>query len=95
MSIPPCFHSWSFVYWLKEKGLYDRTVILFTSDHGEQFREHGASLHGHAVYEEENRILLILLSHGIRKRVEDLPVIAADLEQALFEYLKKTDDLEI
>jgi arylsulfatase A-like enzyme len=52
---------------------------LFTSDHGEQFWEHGASLHGHTLYEEEIQIPLILLSHGIQKRVEDVPVIAADM----------------
>jgi glucan phosphoethanolaminetransferase (alkaline phosphatase superfamily) len=68
-----------FVSWLKQEAIYDRTVILFTSDHGEQFWEHGASLHGHTVYEEEIRIPLILVAHGIRKRFEDLPVIAADM----------------
>ena len=68
-----------FVDWLKEAGLYDRTVILFTSDHGEQFWEHGASLHGHTVYEEEIHIPLILVTHGIRKRFEDVPAIAADM----------------
>ena len=68
-----------FIVWLKKEGMYDRTVILFTSDHGEQFWEHGASLHGHTVYEEEIRIPLILVSHGIRKRLEDVPVIAADM----------------
>lgn len=68
-----------FIAWLKKEGIYERTVILFTSDHGEQFWEHGASLHGHTVYEEEIRIPLILVSHAIIKRVEDVPVIAADL----------------
>ena len=52
---------------------------MFTSDHGEQFWEHGASLHGHTVYEEEIRIPLILVSQGIRKRFEDVPVSAADM----------------
>jgi glucan phosphoethanolaminetransferase (alkaline phosphatase superfamily) len=68
-----------FISWLKQEAIYDRTVILFTSDHGEQFWEHGASLHGHTVYEEEIRIPLILVSHGIRNRFEDVPVIAADM----------------
>jgi len=68
-----------FVAWLKQQGLYEKTVILFTSDHGEQFWEHGASLHGHTVYEEEIRIPLILVAHGPRKRFENVPVIAADL----------------
>jgi hypothetical protein len=68
-----------FVLWLKKKGIYKKTVILFTSDHGEQFWEHGASLHGHTLYEEEIRIPLILLAHGMRARIDDVPVIAADM----------------
>ena len=74
-----------FIVWLKKEGIYDRTVILFTSDHGEQFWEHGASLHGHTVYEEEIRIPLILVSQGIRKRFEDVPVIAADMAPTIAE----------
>ncbi len=74
-----------FVAWLKQQGIYHRTVILLTSDHGEQFWEHGASLHGHTLYEEEIRIPLILLAHGIRGRVEDVPVVAADMAPTLVE----------
>ena len=72
-----------FVAWLKHEGMYDRTVILFTADHGEQFWEHGASLHGHTVYEEEIRIPLILVTHGLQKRFEAVPVIAADIVPTL------------
>jgi arylsulfatase A-like enzyme len=68
-----------FLSWLEQADLYDKTVILFTSDHGEQFWEHGASLHGHTLYEEEIRIPLILLARGIRGRFENVPVIAADM----------------
>jgi glucan phosphoethanolaminetransferase (alkaline phosphatase superfamily) len=74
-----------FVNWLREEGIYDKTVILFTSDHGEQFWEHGVSLHGHTLYEEEIRIPLILLVHGIRRRFEDIPVIAADMAPTIAE----------
>ena len=68
-----------FVGWLKQENIYDRTVILFTSDHGEQFWEHGASLHGHTLYEEEIRIPLILFAPGIQKRFDEVPVISADM----------------
>jgi len=74
-----------FVNWLKARDIYDKTVILFTSDHGEQFWEHGASLHGHTLYEEEIRIPLILLVHRFRKRFEDIPVIAADMAPTIAE----------
>jgi arylsulfatase A-like enzyme len=81
-----------FIAWLKEERLYERTVILFTSDHGEQFWEHGASLHGHTVYEEEIRIPLILLAHGIRGRFEDVPSVAADMAPTIAELAGYTLD---
>lgn len=68
-----------FVNWLKANHIYEKTVILFTSDHGEQFWEHGASLHGHTLYEEEIRIPVILFVPGIQRRFEDVPVVAADM----------------
>jgi arylsulfatase A-like enzyme len=68
-----------FVNWLKQEHIYDQTVILFTSDHGEQFWEHGASLHGHTLFEEEIRIPIILKAKGIQKRFDEVPVIAADM----------------
>ncbi|MGD9014135.1 MAG: sulfatase-like hydrolase/transferase, partial [Desulfobacterales bacterium] len=74
-----------FIAWLKTHHIYDKTVILFTSDHGEQFWEHGASLHGHTLYEEEIRIPAILLIHGIQRRFEDVPVIAADMAPTIAE----------
>lgn len=35
---------------------WDDTVVLFVSDHGEQFRERGGLYHLHSLYEEEIRI---------------------------------------
>lgn len=32
------------------------TVVLFLSDHGEQFREHGGLYHNHSLYDEELRV---------------------------------------
>ncbi len=74
-----------FVAWLKQKGVYDRTVILFTSDHGEQFWEHGASLHGHSVFEEDIRIPLILRVPGISPGIREVPAIAADMVPTIAE----------
>ncbi len=74
-----------FINWLKTNHRYNNTVILFTSDHGEQFWEHGASLHGHTLYEEEIRIPLILLIHGIQRRFEDVAVVAADMAPTIAE----------
>ena len=35
---------------------WDDTAVVFLSDHGEQFREHGGLFHNHSLYDEELRI---------------------------------------
>lgn len=45
---------------LKELGLYENSLIILTSDHGEEFYDHEAWLHDHSVYEEAIRIPLII-----------------------------------
>ena len=37
---------------LKALNLYEHSLIIFTSDHGEEFWEHGGVEHGHTLYEE-------------------------------------------
>lgn len=46
----------------------DRTIILFTSDHGEAFGEHGLIRHGFEVWEELVRVPLILHVPGVEPR---------------------------
>ncbi len=53
---------------LKRMGLYDRTLIVITSDHGEEFREHGAWGHGHGLYDEQTRVPLVIKLPGSRDR---------------------------
>ncbi len=49
---------------LKARGLWDRTVIVLTADHGEEFAEHGLFLHEQN-HEEVARVpLLIRFPHG-------------------------------
>ncbi len=45
---------------LKSRGLYDNTLIVFTSDHGEEFCEHGAWWHGLSLYDEQIAVPLII-----------------------------------
>jgi arylsulfatase A-like enzyme/Tfp pilus assembly protein PilF len=48
--------------WLKQapNGLYDNTLIVFLSDHGESLGEHGEREHGFFVYDSTVRVPLIL-----------------------------------
>lgn len=45
---------------LKNLGIYDHTVIVFTADHGEAFSEHKKSGHINGVYDEFLRVPLII-----------------------------------
>lgn len=50
---------------LRAQGLDDRTVLVVTADHGEEFQEHGRLTHGSHLYEETVRVPLILQGPGI------------------------------
>ena len=46
---------------LKRLGVYDNSLIVFTSDHGEEHGEHGfAGWHSHTLYEELLRVPLLV-----------------------------------
>jgi arylsulfatase A-like enzyme len=43
---------------LRQLGLYDESLIVFASDHGEEFFEHGTFEHGHTLFDEVLRVPL-------------------------------------
>ena len=45
---------------LRAEGLLDRAVVIVTSDHGEQFWEHGSWRHGMNVYDHQLHVPLIV-----------------------------------
>ncbi|HET7291612.1 MAG TPA: sulfatase [Vicinamibacteria bacterium] len=50
---------------LRERGLLDSTLLVFTSDHGEEFLDHGGKGHGHSLYRELIRVpFLVRLPEG-------------------------------
>lgn len=50
---------------LRELDLDRKTLVVFTSDHGEEFFDHGRSFHGQSVYGELSGIPLILWQPGV------------------------------
>jgi len=52
---------------LKANGLYDKSIIVVLSDHGEEFLDHGGFEHGHTLYDELIKIpLMIKMPSSIR-----------------------------
>jgi arylsulfatase A-like enzyme len=45
---------------LRERGLWDDTLIVVTSDHGEEFFEHGGMAHGTSLFDELIHVPLVL-----------------------------------
>jgi arylsulfatase A-like enzyme len=54
-----------FVGVLRSEGLLESTLLVITSDHGEEFLDHGGVMHGRTQYEEVLRVPLILAGPGV------------------------------
>jgi len=54
------YHVGVLIEKLKELNLFEQTLFILTSDHGESFSEHGVNGHGAAPYDELIRIPLII-----------------------------------
>jgi arylsulfatase A-like enzyme len=65
---------------IENAGLSDDVILIVTSDHGEEFMDHGSLLHGRTYYQEIMRVPLIFRGAGIERgvRIED-PVSLVDV----------------
>jgi len=59
---------------LESRGIYEESMIILCSDHGEEFWEHGGFEHGHQLYDEVIHVPLIVRGGGFPKgeRVDGL-----------------------
>lgn len=66
---------------LRARGLYDRTLIVLVSDHGEEFHDHGGWWHGTTLYDEQIRVPLIVkpAGGGVRGHVIEELVTTLDI----------------
>lgn len=73
---------------LEARGLDKTTLVIVTSDHGEEFLEHGGVLHGRTLYEELLRVPLVMRGPGVPEgvRVEE-PVSLVDIEPTILSLL--------
>jgi choline-sulfatase len=66
-----------FIADLKKLGIYDTSVVIVVSDHGDQFYEHGSVGHGDTVYQELTHVPLIIRAPGLLPKGG---VVSADVE---------------
>jgi arylsulfatase A-like enzyme len=77
------------VDYLKSLGLYEKTVIIITADHGDLLGEHGLLHHEFVLYEPLIRVPFIIRFPGLfeyGKKYSGL-VQTLDIPQTLFDYL--------
>lgn len=55
---------------LKEEGIYERTAVIITADHGESFTEHGIIFDHHGLYDPTIHVPLIIRAPGFEGREE-------------------------
>lgn len=71
------------------KDLYEKTLVIFTSDHGESLGEHGEETHGFFLYDSTLRVPLIVKFPGARwkGRVVHEQVRGIDVAPTILEIL--------
>jgi arylsulfatase A-like enzyme len=71
-------------------GLRERTLLVVTADHGEEFGEHGQFSHGYQLYDEAVRVPLVMRLPGALpagRRVMETAVSLADVTPTIVDLL--------
>ncbi len=73
---------------LEERDVLRNTLMVVTSDHGEEFLDHGSWEHQKTLYEEVIRVPLVVSGPGLAARREALPVSLLDVAPTILEFLQ-------
>jgi arylsulfatase A-like enzyme len=68
-------------------GLWDDTIFIVTSDHGEEFGEHGGERHGYTCYRESTHVPLLLHVPGLEGQRITQPVALVDIVPTVLELI--------
>ncbi len=63
----------------------DNDVLVFLSDHGEEFWEHNGYEHGHTLYDELLRVPLVIKGPGVKPGRIDTPVSLLDVTPTILD----------
>ncbi len=82
------FHIGELIKRLKKAGLYEKTVIIITSDHGEAFGERDFIQHENSVYQNEVYVPLLIRYPGTgQSKVVDEFVSGVDIMPTVLDFL--------
>ncbi len=90
-------HIGAFLDGLRERGLYENALIVFTSDHGEEFYDHEGWWHGQSLFDELTHVPLIVKLPGGANRGASTEQFGRhiDIAPTLIQFagLKPADDM--
>ena len=67
---------------LRTRNLYDRSLVILTADHGEEFQEHGGWWHGTTLYDEQIHVPLLVKPPGTSVAGRVIEELATSLDIA-------------
>jgi len=65
---------------LDELGLTDDTIFVITSDHGEEFDDHGSWGHGHSIFQELLHVPLVIRWPGVTEEGSRVPQAVSTMD---------------
>ena len=72
-------HFGAFLRKLQELGLDENTIVVVTSDHGEEFHEHGSWGHGHSIFQELLHVPLVVRYPGVGRPGARVPHVVSTM----------------
>jgi arylsulfatase A-like enzyme len=72
---------------IDERFGLDNVIVVFTSDHGEEFGEHGGSEHGHTLHSEVTQVPLIVRAPGVDPSRIACPVRTIDIAPTVLDLI--------
>lgn len=73
---------------LERRQLLHSTIVVLTSDHGDEFYEHGGKGHQHSLYQELVHVPLIIRAPGLAPRTLETPVELVDVMPTLLDLMQ-------
>ena len=88
-------HIGSLLDGLRLSPRWDRTIVIITADHGEEFKEHGGRFHARTCYEESVHVPLFVRIPGVAPARIGTPVALIDIVPTLVELLGLGPDVAV
>jgi arylsulfatase A-like enzyme len=72
---------------LRARGVWDKTLVVVSADHGEAFFEHGFAAHASSIYDEVMRVPLIVRTPGGSSTADRRPAGLLDIAPTVLQLL--------